>query len=166
MEEKEEEKYLGDVISTDGRNLKNIKARIAKGKGIANKIITMLDDIPFGKHYFEVGIILRDSLLVSSVLFNSEAWYNLTESDLDLLETVDLLFLRKLLKAPKGTPKEMLFLELGCLPLREIVRERRLNFLHYILNEDPNSMIYRVFQSQIKSRTNKDWATTVIEDLK
>ena len=27
-------------------------------------------------------------------------------------------------------------------------------------------MIYRVFQSQIKSRTNKDWATTVIEDLK
>ena len=166
MEEKEEEKYLGDVISTDGRNLKNIKARIAKGKGIANTIITMLDDIPFGKHYFEVGIILRDSLLVSSVLFNSEAWYNLTESELDLLETVDLLFLRKLLKAPKGTPKEMLFLELGCLPLREIVRERRLNFLHYILNEEPNSMIYRVFQSQMKSRTSKDWATTVIEDLK
>ena len=39
MEEKEEEKYLGDVISTDGRNLKNIKARIAKGKGIVNKYI-------------------------------------------------------------------------------------------------------------------------------
>jgi hypothetical protein len=93
MEEKEEEKYLGDVISTDERTLKNIKARIAKGKGIANKIITMLDNIQFGKHYFEVGIILRDSLLVSSVLFNSEAWYNLTESELDLLETVDLLFL-------------------------------------------------------------------------
>ena len=126
----------------------------------------MLDDIPFGKHYFEVGIILRDSLLVSSVLFNSEAWYNLTESELDLLETVDLLFLRKLLKAPKGTPKEMLFLELGCLPLREIIRGRRLNFLHYILNEDPKSMIYRVLQSQLKSRTKKDWVTTVIEDMK
>ena len=27
-------------------------------------------------------------------------------------------------------------------------------------------MIYRVFQSQMKSRTSKDWATTVIEDLK
>ena len=75
MEEKEEEKYLGDVISTDGRNLKNIKARIAKGKGIVNKILTMLEDIPFGKQYFKVGMILRDSLLVSSVLFNSEAWY-------------------------------------------------------------------------------------------
>ena len=32
MEGMMEEKYLGDVISTDGRNLKNIKAGIAKGK--------------------------------------------------------------------------------------------------------------------------------------
>ena len=92
MEEKEEERYLGDVISTDGKNVKNIKARIAKGKGIVNKIITMLDGIPFGKHYFEVGMILRDSLLVSSMLFNCEAWYNLTSSELDLLETIDLMF--------------------------------------------------------------------------
>jgi hypothetical protein len=166
MEEKEEERYLGDVISTDGKNVKNIKARIAKGKGIVNKIITMLDGIPFGKHYFEVGMILRDSLLVSSMLFNCEAWYNLTSSELDLLETIDLLFLRQLLQAPKGTPKEMLFLELGCLPFREIVRERRLGFLHYILNENSKSMVYRFFQSQMKNRTKRDWVSTVLNDLK
>ena len=74
MKEKEEEKYLGDVISTDGKNMKNIKARIAKGNGIVRKIITILDGIPFGQHYFEVGIRLRNSLLVSSMLFNAEAW--------------------------------------------------------------------------------------------
>ena len=83
MEEKMSEKYLGDIISIDGRNIKNIKARIAKGKGIANKINTMLDAIPLGKHYFEVGILLRNSLLVSSVLFNAEAWHNLTEFELN-----------------------------------------------------------------------------------
>ena len=163
MEEKDEEKYLGDLISTDGRNVKNIKARIAKGKGIVNKILTMLDGIPFGKQYFEVGIILRDSLLVSSILFNSEAWYNLTSAELDLLETIDLLLLRQLLKAPKGTPKEMLFLELGCIPLREIIRERRLGFLHYILNEDPKSMVHRFFKSQMKNKTKKDWVNTVLD---
>ena len=80
MEEKDEEKYLGDVISNDGRNIKNIKARIAKGKGIVTKILTMLEGIPFGQHYFEVGILLRDSLLVSSILFNAEAWYNLSST--------------------------------------------------------------------------------------
>ena len=146
MEQKCEERYLGDVISIDGRNIKNIKARIAKGTGIVRNIITILDGIPFGKHYFEVGKILRNSLLVSSVLFNAEAWYNLTSSELDLLETIDLSLLRKLLDAPRTTPKEMLFLEIGVVPLREIIRERRLGFLYYILNENPESMIYRFFQ--------------------
>jgi hypothetical protein len=166
MEEKMEERYLGDIISVDGRNVKNIKARIAKGNGIVNKIICLLDAIPFGKHYFEIGIILRNSLLVSSVLFNSEAWYNLTESELNLLETIDVMFLRQLLQAPKGTPKEMLFLELGCIPLREIIRERRLGFLHYILNQDPKSIVHRFFKSQMDKRNKRDWVTTVLEDLR
>ena len=70
------------------------------------------------------------------------------------------------MQAPKGTPKEMLFLELGCIPFREIIRERRLGFLHYILNLDPKSMMYRFFKSQMEKRTTRDWATTVLGDLK
>ena len=102
---------------------------------------------------------------MSSVLFNSECWYNLTEAELNLLETVDLMFLRKLLEVPKGTPKEMLYLELGCRPFREIIRERRLGFLHYILNQDPKSMINRFFHTQFRNRTKKDWVSTVLRDL-
>ena len=49
MEEMENEKYLGDVISKDGRNVKNIKVRVNKGTGIVRKILTMLEGIPFGK---------------------------------------------------------------------------------------------------------------------
>ena len=116
IEEKEEDRYLGDIISVDGRNIKNIRARVNKGKGTVHRIMAMLNGIPFGKHYFQVGIILRNSLLVSSMLFNTEAWYNLTISEVELLETIDLLFLRQLLEAPKGTPKEMLYLELGIIP--------------------------------------------------
>ena len=48
MEEKEEEKYLGDVISKDGRNIKNIQARVNKEKGIVQKIKNILEGIPFG----------------------------------------------------------------------------------------------------------------------
>ena len=36
MEGKLEEKYLGDVISKDGRNIKNIQVRVNTGKGIVN----------------------------------------------------------------------------------------------------------------------------------
>ena len=130
IEQKEEDRYLGDIISVDGRNIKNIRARVNKGTGIVHRIMTMLNGIPFGKQYFQVGMILRNSLLVSSMLFNTEAWYNITISELELLETIDLLFLRQLLGAPKGTPKEMFYLELGIIPFRDIIRARRLNFLH------------------------------------
>ena len=140
MEEKHEEKYLGDVISKDGRNLKNIQARINKGKGIVKKILNILEGIPFGKMYFQVAVLLRNSLLVSSLLCNSEAWFNLTDSELNLLETVDLILLRSIMKAPKSTPKETLFLELGLQPLRELIRQRRLNCVHYILIQGADSM--------------------------
>ena len=42
MEEKDDEKYLGDVICKDGRNLKNIQARVNKGKRIIRKILEVL----------------------------------------------------------------------------------------------------------------------------
>ena len=86
MEDTEEEKYLGDIISNDGRNIKNIKARVNKGKGVVSRIMTLLEGIPFGKFYFEVAVLLRNSLLVSSMLTNSEAWYNVTKAELDYLE--------------------------------------------------------------------------------
>ena len=82
-----------------------------------NKIFKILDSIPFGKKYFEIGLLLRDTKhMISSMLFTSEGWYNLTEAELNLLETIDLKFVRKLLHAPMGTPKEMLYLELGVFP--------------------------------------------------
>ena len=82
------------------------------------------------------AVILRNSLLVSSMLFNCEAWYNITKAEMDLFETVDLMLLRGIMKAHKSTPKEMLFLELGLVPFREILRLMRLGFLFYILNQN------------------------------
>ena len=52
MKESNDEKYLGDVIANDGRNIKNFKARVNKGIGIINKIISMLDAISIGKPLF------------------------------------------------------------------------------------------------------------------
>ena len=165
IQDSNEEKYLGDIISKDGKNLKNIKARVGKGKGIEKKICSILEDVPFGRLFFEVAIILRNTLLVSTVLCNSEAWFNLSKAELNLLETVDTMLLRRILSTPKTTLKEMLFLELGVLPLREIIKQRRLTFLKYILDQSPDSIIFKVFEKQCENRSKKDWVSTVINDL-
>ena len=161
MGETDEEKYLGDIVSKDGRNIKNIQARVNKGKGIVKRILRILEGIPFGKLYYQVAIILRNTLLVSSILCNSEAWFNVTKSELELIETVDLMLLRSLLGAPKSVPKEMFYLELGILPLREMIKQRRLNFLHYILAQESTSIISQVFQTQNENPSKKDWISTV-----
>ena len=53
IEEANKEKYIGDIIDKDGKKIKNIKARVDKGKGIVTRIMMMLEGIPFGKYYFE-----------------------------------------------------------------------------------------------------------------
>ena len=117
MDESVEEKYLGDIITNDGSNRKNILARKGKGFGIIEKIMEMLRDISFGPSYFEVAKLLRHSLFLSSVLLNSEAWYCLSLADIEQLESVDQALLKRILEAPSSTPKVSLYLELGCLPI-------------------------------------------------
>ena len=67
----------------------------------------MLVGICFGKFYFEVALALRENLLKSSLLTNSESWYNLALSDIRELESVDDILLRKVLECPMSTPREI-----------------------------------------------------------
>ena len=165
MEEVENEKYLGDIISQDGKNMKNILARTNRGIGIRNQILSILDEICFGRYYFEVAVLLRNSLFLSSILTNSEAWYNLKKEEIDILEQADESLLRKILECPASTPKEMIYLELNCLPIRYIIKCRRVNFLSYIVREDKKSLIYRFLEIQLKKPTKNDWGQTVESDL-
>ena len=145
MEESQTEKYLGDLISNDGKNDKNIKARKDKGQGVVDQIISILESTVFGPFQFEVALILRASLLLNGILTNSEAWYGLKTADFENLEQVDEQLLRRILEVGSGCPKEMLYLETGSIPIRFIITYRRLMFLHYILSEDQDSLIYRCF---------------------
>ena len=89
MKSANQEKYLGDIISKDGKNTKNVAARKNRGTGIIIQIQSILEDICFGKYHFEVAMILRNSFLLGSLLTNAEAWYNLSTSNITKLEYVD-----------------------------------------------------------------------------
>ena len=60
----ETEKYLGQTVSSNGRNTTNIKKMKKKGIGIQNKIIQILDNMPGGKFHFMIAKILRSSYLI------------------------------------------------------------------------------------------------------
>jgi hypothetical protein len=166
MEMKDEDKYLGDIIMNNGKNTKNIKSRRDKGEGNVRQIMSILDDMCFGPFQFEVANTLRESLFINSILTNSEVWYNLTKVEIEQLEQIDEELLRKILETGRGTPKVMLYLEMGCLPIRYIVKKRRIMFLHYILHQENESLLQRVFYAQRTNPVRGDWFLTVKEDLR
>ena len=105
------------------------------------------------KSISDVTVDYRNSLSSSSMLFNSEAWHKLTKAEIELLETFDVILLGGILKAPKSTPKEMLYLELGLVPYKEIIQKKRLSYLQFIFKESNDSIIYKYFESQRRNRT-------------
>ena len=110
-----------------------------------NKIISALNEKPYGKHAFKAGRIMRDSLLLGSMLTNCETWINLTEADIKKLEKPDVELQRKLLSVTGNPSKAFMSLELGITPVKFVITGRRVNFLYYILNEPTESIIHQVY---------------------
>ena len=116
MSNKKEQTYLGDVISADGSQSKNIQARKNKGLGIITQITQILESVFFGKYHFEVAVVLRSSLLLSSILLNCEAWINLSDKEIRALEQTDEHLLTKILGCDFNTSNVFKYLELGVYP--------------------------------------------------
>ena len=66
------ETYLGDVVCNSGSNNLNINNKVNQGIGAISQIISMLNQVSLGHYYFEIAVIMRDSMLVSKLLSNSE----------------------------------------------------------------------------------------------
>ena len=93
MEEKQQKIYFQDVIATDERNLKIFSKGQQKEKELLIEYIQNWKKFLQEEDIFEIGILSKDSLLVSSTLYNAEAW---TKNELELLESIGRMFLLKL----------------------------------------------------------------------
>ena len=65
-------------------------------------------------------------MLLNGILFNSESWHSVTETELRMLESVDEHLLRALVKGHSKTPLEFLYIEVGAIPIRHLISCRRL----------------------------------------
>ena len=160
------DKYVGDVLSSDGSNTENVKERTDKGYGIVNDILSILSEIPLGPYRTSVGIKLREAMLLNGILFNSEIWYNVKEEEEQKLSDVDEYLLRSILGAPAKTPKEALFLESGCVPVKFILKMRRLMYLHHILRRPKEELIRKFYDAQKAKLSKGDWVKTALENIK
>ena len=86
MEDSKKEKYIGDIIGNSGK----IEAQLKKEKkvyGIVSEILAILEENHIVKHRMEIGLQLRQAMLLNGMLFNSEAWHS--PNEIKIFESVD-----------------------------------------------------------------------------
>ena len=133
MNSVQSEIYLGDCISSDLTNTLNIRSRCNRAIGTTSQIMTILNQVSQGFHFFTIGLILREAILISKLLLNSEVWVKLTTPQINLLEQADLTLQRRILKCHPKTNIEIIYGELSTTPIHISLRKRRMMYLGHIL---------------------------------
>ena len=149
--------YLGDCITSDGTNTRNVQIRTKKGLGIVCQIMKILRTISFGSHSFDVALLLRESYLINGILTNTEVSYHLATSETGEFDKVDRNFFQQLLSLPRSVPYLALYLDSGVISISVLIKVRRLNYLHSIWKGPENGMLQQVFQVQWNFPSTGDW---------
>ena len=126
-------KYLGDVISNDGRNSKNIESRKQKINATTVAINSIASSEILRGIETSVLLNLHGKRNVSQLLTNAETW-NLNRGEKVELERIEIQALKYLFDLPAHTPTPGIIFTLGTLYTNQRVDKKRFMFLHQILN--------------------------------
>ena len=99
-------------------------------------------------------------------MYNSEAWSNIKDKDMDRLKQVDMAALRAIMGGPHSKcPKALHFLEFGTLMVKHIIMIRRFMCHYHISTREDCETIKKNYLKQIKSPSKGDWINLVETDF-
>ena len=155
--------YLDDVFNDMGNNDSLIKDRVKRAVKAIISIASLIEEANLGIYEVSVWLLLYRSLFLPTVLFNSETWSRLRETDVQQLRLVQLKFLKKIFRLASSTPNSFLLLEFGVLPIEGEIHKRQLMYLHKILQRDKDDpvsqMLSNLMAFDVKGEEN--WWTQV-----
>ena len=157
MKKTQSARYLGDVISASGSMGPCIEDRRTKGWGKVADMTVILSEMPTVRR-IEVGLKLREAKIHNGILYNSEAWSNCSDKDMEKLEQVDMAAIRAVMDGGHSKcPKAFYFLEFGTLMVRHIVMLRRLMYHRHILTREDSKMIKKIYKKRKVNSCKGDW---------
>ena len=165
MSSVEKETYLGDVLSANGKIDENILARQNKGTGYVNQIMSMLKELSFGYHYFNMAMLFRTSMLINGMLCSSEALYGIKKSHIEKLESCDKMLFKSVFQSPCTTPTVAYYLETGSVQIKYLLQGRRIMYLWNILQKSDQELARKVYDAQKQFRVKDDWIEDIEQDL-
>jgi len=164
INEKISTKYLGNILAKRNSVSQGIEIRRQKGWCKIAEILSIIDECKFGSERIQAGILLGNSILISSLIFCSEAWAPLCIKEISRLEDIDIALKRCLFKAQAKTPKISFYLETGTLMIRHIILIRRIMFHKQIISRDSNELTRKIYDKQKCDNTRGDFYQLVFDD--
>ena len=158
--------YIGDSFNRKGSNNDLVNDRIAKGMRCLRNTVAECGDITLGQYAIETLVLLYKTVFLKTVLVNCEAWCNLTKTNCETLQILQMKYLKRILHAPKSTPNIAIMVELGVKPIITEIHVRQLNFLHHILCLGENDPVKMVYKESKRFLFEKSWYREVKTLLK
>ena len=131
----QEYKYLGDIISQDGKNTANLKERKNKVNVAVRSILTCCNSGVMKKMATKVAKYLYEMEIVPALLYNSETW-TLSNVEKKFLDQIEVHAWKKLIGLPNTTPTAGIMHTMGSLFPSIRVEQKQLIFLQKVLQRN------------------------------
>ena len=135
IESASEYKYLGDIITRNGTNKRNLEERQKKVNQAVRGIKSCAQHEVMEKVQNQVIIRLHETVVIPALLTNAESW-TLTKSDEKLCERIEIGALKSVLGLPKTFPSPALIYATGTLYTTLRMDKKQLLYLQKILGRD------------------------------
>ena len=162
IQETKKYKYLGDIITPDGKNKENIldrKNKVQTATMIINSIAA--SEVLYG---IETAVLLdlHEKKNVSMLLTNAESW-KLNKGEEEEIEKVELQALKSMFDLPLHLPTPAIIFSFGILLTKQRIDKKMLIYLHKILNKIPGIWLKETFLTLANSDTG--WFHKIQENL-
>ena len=138
-------KYLGDIITSNGRNMENLNARRIKLQASTITINTIAAGEVLNKIETSVLLEMHEKKSISSLLTNAESW-DLNKTEEEEIEKIEIRSIKDLFNLPLQTPTASIIYTFGTLFTKQRVDKIMLLYLHKMLNESEDDMPKRMFK--------------------
>ena len=155
-------KYLGDIVTNDGKNVKNLEARRNKTVSNTISIKTFATNEMFKTVATPVLLELHETISLSALLTNSESWV-LSKGEKDTLDNIEIQAIKQLFDLPAHTPTPALIFIFGLLYTSLRVEHRQLIYMWKVLNRKKEHWTQMALNQTIDK--NIGWGKSVIDIL-
>ena len=155
-------KYLADIITPSGNLDETIHQRKNQILGITAELSTIISLIDETGLHISTAIAYYKAIIIPKLLTNSETWNNISPTNMNELEAIQNKSIKRLLRLPQGTPSQALRNELGICDIKTAIFNKKLMYLHKIINYPENNLTRKVLFSQMQ-QPGKTWWSSLTE---